>query len=181
MTQLVQSVRFALRAKGLLVPCLVCALAMGPVAVRADDLPQPTGPVLLTVSGKIDHTNVGQTAAFDLAMLEQLRAVTIHTTTIWSDGPQTFTGVPVVDLLAVIGARGDSMHVTAISDYFVHIPASDWVEGGPIIAYMNNGELMSLRDKGPLRVIYPYDGNPDYQTEVAYSRSIWQLDRINIE
>ena len=37
-----------------------------------------------------------------------------------------------------------------------------------------------MRDKGPLWIIYPYDQNTDYQTEVIYSRSIWQLDRIEV-
>ena len=40
---------------------------------------------------------------------------------------------------------------------------------------------MSVREKGPLWVIYPFDSDPEYQTEVIYSRSIWQLDRIVVE
>ena len=58
---------------------------------------------------------------------------------------------------------------------------SDAVEGGPIIAYYTNGEEMSRRDKGPLWVVYPYDSDIAYQTELVYSRSIWQLDRISVE
>jgi hypothetical protein len=38
---------------------------------------------------------------------------------------------------------------------------------------------MSVRDKGPLWVIYPYDSD-DYRSEVIYSRSIWQLDRLEV-
>jgi hypothetical protein len=41
-----------------------------------------------------------------------------------------------------------------------------------------DGKTMSVRDKGPLWIIYPYDSSADYRTEVVYSRSIWQLDRI---
>jgi hypothetical protein len=37
---------------------------------------------------------------------------------------------------------------------------------------------MSLRDKGPLWIIYPYDSKSDFRTEVVYSRSIWQRDRL---
>lgn len=37
---------------------------------------------------------------------------------------------------------------------------------------------MSVRDKGPLWVIYPYDSDPALQSEVTYARSIWQLVRI---
>ena len=38
----------------------------------AGNLPSPTGPVVLTVSGRIANTNAGKTAEFDLAMLEAL-------------------------------------------------------------------------------------------------------------
>ena len=68
-----------------------------------------------------------------------------------------------------------------INDYAVEIPSDDWVEGGPIVAYLNNDEPMSVREKGPLWVVYPYDSDAAYQTEVTYSRSIWQLDRIIVK
>jgi hypothetical protein len=40
---------------------------------------------------------------------------------------------------------------------------------------------MSLREKGPLWIIYPFDSSPEYQTELTYSRSIWQLNRIEVQ
>ena len=73
-----------------------------------------------------------------------------------------------------------TLRATAINDYTVEIPVSDAVEGGPIIAYSVDGKPMSVRDKGPLWVIYPYDSGAQYRSEVIYSRSIWQLDRIEV-
>ncbi|MAY89131.1 MAG: oxidoreductase [Pseudooceanicola sp.] len=147
----------------------------------AADLAKPTGEVLLTVSGAISVTNVGETARFDRAMLEQLGAVTIETETIWTEGEQTFTGVPLSRLMDAVAGTGDSLNATAINDYAVAIPREDWVDDGPIVAYLNNGEPMSVRGKGPLWIVYPYDTHPEYQSEVIYSRSIWQLDRIVVE
>jgi len=105
----------------------------------------------------------------------------IETTTIWTEGMQTFEGVALVDLLAAIEAEGANLRAIALNDYAVDIPVSDAVEGGPIVAFLRNGETMSLRDKGPLWVIYPFDSSPEYQTEQIYSRSIWQLDRIEVQ
>ncbi|EPX80523.1 molybdopterin-dependent oxidoreductase [Salipiger mucosus] len=156
------------------------ALAM-PLPLAAAELAAPEGTILLTVNGAIANTNVDGTAAFDRAMLEELDPVTFETTTIWTDGVQSFTGVPLSRLMEVVGAEADSLSATAINDYAVQIPREDWVEDGAIVAYLNNGEAMSVRDKGPLWVVYPYDSNADYQTEVIYSRSIWQLDRITVE
>lgn len=151
-----------------------------PQPLLAADLPDPEGEVVLTISGEIAHTNAGETAQFDMAMLEAMEPVTFETETIWTEGVQSFTGVPLVRLMEAVGADADSLSATAINDYAVQIPRDDWVEGGPIIAFLQNGEPMSVRDKGPLWVVYPYDEVADYQSEVTYSRSIWQLDRITV-
>lgn len=153
-----------------------------PVMGFSAELDAPTGPVLLTVSGAIENSNTANgDAAFDREMLQALGAETIETTTIWTEGMQSFEGVSLQVLMDAVGATGSIMKATAINDYSVEIPAEDWVENGPIVAYSNNGEEMSVRDKGPLWVVYPYDSSPNYQTEVIYSRSIWQLDRITVE
>ena len=125
-------------------------------------------------------TNVDEKAQFDLGMLEALGDRTVETSTIWTDGPQTFQGVSLDLLIERLGASGNVLRASAINDYYVEIPVSDAVEGGPIIAYKMNGNVMSVRDKGPLWLIYPYDADPEYRSEVIYSRSIWQLDRIEV-
>ena len=112
------------------------------------------------------------------AQLEALEDATIETRTIWTEGPQTFRGVPLDVLVDRLGITGTTLRATAINDYAVEIPLSDAVAGGPMIAYSLNGNPMSIRDKGPLWIIYPYDAKADYRSEVIYSRSIWQLDRI---
>jgi hypothetical protein len=40
---------------------------------------------------------------------------------------------------------------------------------------------MTVRDKGPLWIVYPYDAKPEYRQELIYSRSIWQLDHIEVK
>jgi hypothetical protein len=45
---------------------------------------------------------------------------------------------------------------------------------------MRNGASMTVRDKGPLWIIYPYDARRDYRTEIHYSRSVWQLEQIDV-
>jgi hypothetical protein len=111
-------------------------------------------------------------------MLQALSAATVTTGTIWTEGMVQFTGVRLKTLLDAVGVTDGILDATAINDYAVEIPVSDAVEDGPIIAYEMNGAPMSVRDKGPLWIVYPYDDDPDYRTEVIYSRSIWQLDRI---
>lgn len=142
----------------------------------AEDAAKP----LLSISGEIVETADATILSLDLAELRALPETTFETSTIWTDGVHTFTGVALVDLMAELGVEDGTLIATAINDYTVEIPVSDAVEGGPIIAYLMDGNEMHVRDKGPLWVIYPYDSDADYRTEVIYSRSIWQLDRLEI-
>jgi hypothetical protein len=131
-------------------------------------------PVILTVSGLEDIVE------YTMSDLMELGKSTFETTTIWSSGVQTFTGVPLRLLVEDLGITDGHLLARAINDYAVEIPVSDSVEDGPILAYELNGVPMSVRDKGPLWLVYPYDQNPKYRSEVIYSRSIWQLDRIEV-
>lgn len=135
---------------------------------------------ILTVSGAVATPAAGDTWTFEMADLKALPTETFETTTIWTEGVQTFAGVPLFVLLEHVGASGDTIRAVALNDYAVSIPTADAVEGGPIVAYARNGEEMSIRDKGPLWIIYPFDDNENYKTEEYYSRSIWQLDRIEL-
>ncbi len=148
--------------------------------VKAKTLSMPTGQVVLTVTGDIFSTNQSANAEFDVEMLKSLGEVSFETTTPWTDGVQTFTGVPLYRLAGALGVTEGTLNAVAVNDYSVEVPVSDAVEDGPIIAYLQNGSPMSVREKGPLWIVYPYDLNKDYQSEVSYSRSIWQLVRVDV-
>ena len=130
--------------------------------------------IVLTVTG------TAEPAEFTMAELQAMPATSFETTTIWTEGAQSFTGVSLHSFLADLGVEGGTLNASAINDYVVEIPVADAVEGGPIIAYARNGEVMSVRNNGPLWIVYPYDSNADYQSEVIYARSIWQLVRIDV-
>lgn len=157
------------------------AAAIMTLALPASALEPAEGPVVLTVTGAITQTNAEGAAKLDLALLGAMGSVVVETTTIWTDGVQTFEGVELATLLAALGAEGTVLRAIAHNDYAVDIPVSDAVAGGPVVAYLRNGAAMSMRDKGPLWVIYPFDSSPEYQSELIYSRSIWQLDRIEVQ
>lgn len=157
-----------------------CALMLMPALPAQAELGDPHGPVLLRVLGNIAQANAGGEAHFDLDMLNALGSETIVTSTIWTEGEQTFQGVPLHAVLAALGVENGSLRATAVNDYSVEIPFSDAVPGGAMLAYARNGRMMTVRDKGPIWLIYPYDAQPEYQSETHYARSIWQLDRLEV-
>lgn len=165
---------------------LVTALAAAALLLfvgfaAAASLAAPKGKVILTVSGDIAVTNTGDgKAAFDLALLDSLPQTTFRTSTIWTDGVAEYSGVALNILLETVSASGRSLEMTALNDYVIVVPASQAVAGGPILATRSNGKVLSVRDKGPVWLIYPYDDNANYKTEVTYSHSIWQLMSIKV-
>ncbi|MBB4120629.1 oxidoreductase [Martelella radicis] len=151
-------------------------------SVSAEGLPVPEGNVILTVSGKIGVANSADaTASFDLAMLDAMPQTSFETATIWTEGVARYSGVELAVLLDAVDADGSQLLMTALNDYAIELPARDAVPGGPILATRVDGKPLSVRDKGPIWVIYPFDDKPAYKTEVVYSRSIWQLKSIEVE
>lgn len=151
-----------------------------PAAAATCDLPAPTGTVLLEVSGAIDCTNDGDTAAFDRAALKALPQHTLKTTTVVTDGVKTFRGFLMQDLLDEVGAHGETATAHALNDYVVDIPLDDFSRFDVLVAVRMDGKRLTARDKGPLWIVYPRDQYAELQ-DIRYDyRWVWQLDRLTI-
>ncbi|MFN3317555.1 hypothetical protein C0V73_05185 [Rhizobium sp. TH135] len=158
---------------------LVALLASALTATAALALDAPTGPVVLTVKGTISNTNAGDTAQFDLAMLEALKGRKGEMETPWTEGKVTFEGPLLREILAAVGATGTSLKVRALNDYAADVPAED-AKLDTILATKLDGKPMSIRDKGPLMLVYPFDLDADLYNEKYFSRSVWQIKEIEV-
>ncbi|NIY99041.1 oxidoreductase [Salipiger sp. HF18] len=145
----------------------------------AADLEAPRGDVLLTISGDITQTNIGDTAEFDYDMIAALPVTVVVTSTPWTDGPTEFTGAALADLLDAVGAQGSVIKAVALNGYIVNIPLVDARETGATIAYLRDGKRMTVRNKGPLWIIYPFD-NLTGDQDVYFNRAIWQLRYLEV-
>ncbi len=150
-------------------------------AALAQALEPPLGPVLLTVGGRIARANAPGEARFDLPMLAALPQQSFATRTPWYATPRKFTGVRLRDLLAAAGAADNDVRAIALNEYRADIPADDVRRGEVMVAYLLDDQPMAVRDKGPLVVIYPFDGRRELRTAVHYSRAVWQLHRIEVK
>lgn len=141
-------------------------------------LEKPKNRVVLTVSGAIKTTNSEQYVTFDSAMLQALPQYVITTHNPWTKGTHTYHGFSAVDLLERLGSQSTLLQVTALNKYISEIPLGDFIENGAIFATHQDGKLMSVRDLGPIMVIYPFDEHEELKSEVFYGRSIWQVAHI---
>lgn len=154
------------------------ALGLLAGAAHAANLPKPQGTVLLEVTGTVATTNADGKAIFDLAMLEGIGGTVIETSTAWTEGKSRFEGVLLSKLIESVGATGKTAITIAINDYKVEIPVSDFAKYPVILAYRMNGELLKIRDKGPLWIIYPQDQHPELKTKETQAKWVWQVKEI---
>ncbi|MGQ0711936.1 MAG: molybdopterin-dependent oxidoreductase [Rhodoferax sp.] len=139
----------------------------------------PQGKVVLTISGRVAQTNRSEGAGLSMAMLEKLPQRTFRTRTPWYPEPVEFTGPLLRDVLALVGAQGNTLVAVALNDYKTEIPVQDAQQHDVVLARLMNGKPMPVRDKGPLFIVYPYDKGLD--AEVYYNRSAWQLKQLTVK
>lgn len=162
----------------MLLAAMLVAVGLAPAA--AGPLATPHGEVILTVKGRISNTNAAAAAQFDRSMLEALPGRVAEMETPWMDGRPEFSGPYLRAILEAAGADGSRLIVRALNDYAAEIPAEDASELATILATRLDGTVMSVRDKGPLFLIYPFDTNPDLYNEKYFARSVWQISEIEV-
>jgi hypothetical protein len=160
---------------------LTATVAMALLAAPVWALQPPSGNVVLTISGKINETNQSAVAAFDMPMLQKLPQQTFVTKTPWDKNPTKFTGPLLRDLLAAVKANGTTLTALALNDYKTSIPVEDAELFDVIVAHSIDDMPISIRTKGPLFIIYPFDAKPELKSSKYYGRSAWQLKSIKVD
>ena len=148
---------------------------------RDGTFPSPEGEIILTITGRIAYTNNGDSAAFDETMLAALPSTVLETTTVVTDGVKQFDGFLMRDLLARVGAEGETVTATALNDYIIDIPMEDFERFDVLVATHMDGQRLLPSDKGPLWIVYPRDDHAQLQ-DIRYDyRWVWQLVRLKVE
>lgn len=168
---------------GAMPPVLAQGSSPPPAAtsMQTGSLLRPAGPVILTVSGNIAVRNTPDAAVFDAAMIRALPTHSLRTRTPWFKEARTFSGPRLQDLLDAVGARGQVLRITALNDYAIEVPVEDARQFLPLLAYEIDGKPLSVRDKGPLFLIYPFDSQSELRNDLYYGRSIWQISSITVK
>lgn len=132
---------------------------------------------VLRVTGEVANDPV----VFDMPQIQKMPATTFTTSTVVTDGTHSFTGVLLRDLMTELKAIGDTITATALNDYTIDIPFSDFEKFDVILAYSMDGEPLHRADKGPLWIVYPRDAHAELQ-DIRYDyRWVWQLYEIEVK
>ncbi|KAG0189165.1 hypothetical protein DFQ28_003786 [Apophysomyces sp. BC1034] len=135
----------------------------------------------LDVTGNIQRTNVAGAHVYRFTEQELLSMprAQFTTATNWTPSSQ-FSGVLLSHVLSKVGAKGTTLRVSAYDGYVSYaIPISDAKQYGVLLAYRMNGKKLTLKDYGPLFLVYPRDKFPDElnRSDVA-GRFVWQVKSL---
>ena len=60
-------------------------------------------------------------------------------------------------------------------------PVADFARYPVILALKADGQYMTVREKGPIWIVYPLDQNPALRSDTIKSRMVWQLKALVVE
>lgn len=174
---------------------LTLGFAMPALAELSDDSPCIPGETVLLSDGSADAalaadaadpllTLTGKDGAQVMLSAAQLGALpqyAIATENEYLDGMNCYSGPLGRDVLALIGAaEGDGVMLTAINDYAVEAPYDHMAEYDVMFTTAINGDALSVRDKGPIWVVYPQSDNAILRDTLYSTFMVWQLNRVDL-
>lgn len=121
---------------------------------------------------------VVETMTLAVKDLESERSRNITTSTPWTTGIKRFSGPLLRDLAALRPFPVRTIEVNALNDYSAVIQNSDAERYDFILATRIDGELIRVRDNGPLWIILPLDEKPTLKSQYYYSQMVWQVKEI---
>lgn len=125
----------------------------------------------------VGSDGVAQTATF--SEIESLGLHRVTTSTFWPADDGTYEGVLLSELLAKFGLdEARAIRISAADGFSQIMPREDWTRWPILLATRKDGRLMSRRNKGPFRIIYPRDSDPALADLSFRLRWVWLVKRI---
>ena len=114
-------------------------------------------------------------------MIEALPLSEVRTRNPWEHGRVAYQGVLLRDLLRYVKARGKTLEISALNDFHTEISVRDAEKFNILLAYRREGVDLTMRDKGPFFVVFPFSDNSKLETEKRFTQSIWQVSHISVK
>jgi hypothetical protein len=143
------------------------------------DIPAPRGHAILTLSGDVQHPNVGRDLELDLSTLDRMPQFESTVFEPFLKRDVRFSGVLLSDLFAYAGSEGASaVRMTALDDYRVSFGLAELEAGQILLATHADGERISVADGGPSRLVFL---NADHGLGADTDNWIWSVDDMLFE
>lgn len=153
--------------------CPAMVLADGGISSTSPPPAEADEKVVLTVKTS------GTVKSYTLSRIEGLGLRQLVTSTFWSSKPIKFSGVLLRDLLEDAGLDdAQQIRVAALDGYHAIIPENDWRQWEVLVATRQDQQPITIREKGPLRIIYPLDLGGAVAESDMRVRWVWAIKSI---
>lgn len=115
--------------------------------------------------------------------LDALDQTTYVTTNAYVDEPAEYSGPLLRALLEdaeQVSTPQSAVKLAAIDDYMVDIPMTDVLKYDVILATRRDAKTMSLREKGPIWIMYPISDHEELKDSLYSGRLVWQLKSVQV-
>ncbi|NOX40401.1 MAG: hypothetical protein GXP05_07770 [Alphaproteobacteria bacterium] len=125
---------------------------------------------------------LGKELALTLTQLRDMSQETVVTGNEFVDGKRVFRGPLMRDVMQCFSSvLPKTVILTAANDFQSEAPVEEFFKYNVILALSVDGVALSMRDKGPLWMIYPMSDFPELRDPIYNSRLIWQLISIDYQ
>ncbi|MAB01060.1 MAG: hypothetical protein CMN87_07900 [Stappia sp.] len=127
----------------------------------------------------IQLRNAGRVRTISIAAIEALPQSEL-TGRVSPDEPvATCQGALLSDVVDAIGAtKTDRITVRASDGYAADIPRKDWKTWPILVATRCSGHRLTVRQRGPARILYPATLYPELANRTYVDRSVWMIAEI---
>lgn len=145
----------------------------------AADLPSYRPPADEVITGQIFANDGDSRRPISIAAIERLPMVELDGRATPDEPTTRFQGPLLKDVLNLIGAADASQITVRASDgYAAEIPRQDWERWPLVLATRAEGKPLTVRRRGPARILYPSSLYSDLTQRIYVDRSIWLLSEI---
>ena len=146
--------------------------------VRPAPVPAPSGKPVLIITGAVTNRNDDTAVAFDMRTLDALATVTTRIHEPFVEKDLTFTGIPMIDLMARAGiaTTATKLQLHALDDYKVELTMADIADRGVLLATKIDAARIPLSAGGPIRLIFPAGSTLGKNKDMW----IWSVDSITV-
>lgn len=121
----------------------------------------------------------GQELTFTREELESLPQTTFTTSTPWTKGTHTYQGPKLHFITTKLPQTVHTIRIYAINGYSYDIEIQELHKYPFVLATQQDGKNLTLRNKGPLWVLLPFDQNPSFTSKHRLlNQAVWQVNKI---
>ena len=105
----------------------------------------------------------------------------ISTNTPWHDDIAKYTGITIQNFLDQYkNGEFSEISISAMNGYAVDADIRTFVNAGAMLVWLMNDAPISVHNKGPIVVIFPWSQNGSLREDIFTSLAVWHVNSIHI-